>query len=54
MHGQHIIHHGGLAKIGAGDELGLLSGLGGRFDQDTASHLRSDIPWFSVFQNIDD
>jgi hypothetical protein len=54
MHGQHIIHHGGLTKIGAGDELGLLSGLRGRFDQDTASHLCSDIPWFSVFQNIDD
>jgi len=54
MQGQYIIHHGRLAQIGAWDELGLLSGFGGRFDQDTASYLRPDIPGFSVFQNVDD
>jgi hypothetical protein len=53
VHGQHIIHHSGLAKIGAGNKLGLLSGFGGSFDQNASAYLGSDIPGFSVFQNID-
>ena len=53
VHRQHIIHHRGLAKIGAGNKLGLLSGFSGSFDQNAAAYLSSDIPRFSVFQNID-
>ena len=53
VHGQHIIHHGGLAKIGAGNKLGLLSGFGGSFDQNAATYLCPDIPRFTVLQNID-
>ena len=53
VHRQHIIHHRGLAKIGSGNKEGLLSGFGGSFDQNATAYLRSDIPRFSVFHNID-
>jgi hypothetical protein len=54
VQGQHVVHHGWFAKIGARDELGLLGGGGGSIDQNVISQFSPDVSWFSVFENIDD
>jgi hypothetical protein len=52
--GQDVIHHGWLAKVGTGNEFGLLSDRNGGIDQNIVPKFGADIAGFTVFENVDD
>jgi hypothetical protein len=54
LKGEHVIHDHGLAKIGTGDELRLLSSCCCSIHQHLIAQLGSDISGFACFENVDD